>query len=138
MKIKVPLGHSTQELVLPDERVLGVCLPGTMAPASDPRMLLQRGIAGGLESSGIASKAAIGRLHACIIVSDRTRSTPIALIVPVLLDQLNALGVADDHITVVNRTAGRGEPAHNLPQPQAFHEDPRRPALRFSDGCHAA
>jgi nickel-dependent lactate racemase len=39
---------------------------------------------------------------ACIAITDRTRSTPNARIVPILLDQLNALGVPDERITVIS------------------------------------
>jgi nickel-dependent lactate racemase len=72
-----------------------------MEPASDPRALVLQSIEAGIEESDIPAKAAPGA-KACIAITDRTRSTPNKLIVPILLDQLNSLGVPDQNITLIS------------------------------------
>ncbi len=101
MKIQVPYGHEMLGLQVPDKQVVGVCSPQPMPPADDPGALLRQAIETGIEECDLATKAG-PRARACIVITDRTRSTPNHLIVPVLLDQLNALGVADQSITVIS------------------------------------
>jgi nickel-dependent lactate racemase len=72
-----------------------------MALASDPNTLLRQSIEAGIEERGLAAKARPGA-KACVVITDRTRSTPNSLIVPIVLDQLNALGVPDGNITVIS------------------------------------
>jgi lactate racemase len=101
MKIRVPYGQDILEFEVPDERLVGVYSPEPMEPASDPDALLRESIASGFKEQGLADKAEPGA-KACIAVTDRTRSTPNKHIVPILLDQLNALGVPDESITVIS------------------------------------
>jgi nickel-dependent lactate racemase len=72
-----------------------------MPPAADPDTLLRQSIQAGIEERNLAAKAKPGA-KACVIITDRTRSTPNRLIVPIVLDQLNALGVPDENITVIS------------------------------------
>jgi nickel-dependent lactate racemase len=116
MEIKIPYAHEKLTLQLPDDQVVGVCNPRPMKAAADPDALLRASIAASFEELGLPDKAkAAGRrgASACIAVTDRTRSTPNALIVPILLDQLNALGVPDEGITVIS---GGGMHAPDSPQ----------------------
>jgi nickel-dependent lactate racemase len=101
MEINVPYGRESLTLQLPDAGVVGVCDPRPMEAASDPDALLRQSIAASFEERDIASKIK-PRAAACIAITDRTRSTPNARIVPILLDQLNALGVSDERITVIS------------------------------------
>ena len=101
MNVQVPYGQDMLDLEVPDERLVGVYLPQPMEPSSDPDGLLRESIATAFEEQGLADKAEPGA-KACIAVTDRTRSTPNKHIVPILLDQLNALGVPDESITVIS------------------------------------
>jgi lactate racemase len=102
MQVKIPIGHKFQQIDLPAGQVAGVCMPGTMPHALHPETLVQKAIEGSLQTTGVAEKAARGRPRACVVVTDRTRSTPLGLIAPLLLDQLNALGVPDARITIIS------------------------------------
>jgi nickel-dependent lactate racemase len=116
MEIKIPYAHEKLTLQLPDDQVVGVCNPRPMQAAADPKVLLGESIAASFKERGLPDKArAASRrgANACIAVTDRTRSTPNALIVPILLDQLNALGVSDEGITVIS---GGGMHAPDSPQ----------------------
>jgi len=101
MEIQVPYGRDFLSLQLPDERVAGVCNPRPLPAASEPQALLQDAIAKAFVEGQLKGKAGAGAT-ACIAVTDRTRSTPNQDIVPILLDQLNALGVGDSRITVIS------------------------------------
>jgi nickel-dependent lactate racemase len=101
MRVEIPYGREKWTLQLPDDQVVGVCNPRPMEAAPDPDALLRESIASSFEERGLAGKATPGAT-ACIAITDRTRSTPNRRIVPILLDQLNALGVPDENITVIS------------------------------------
>ncbi len=101
MNVQVPCGQEILDLNVPDEQLVGVYLPKPMEPTSDPGQLLRESIQTGFEEQGLGDKAYAGAT-ACIAVTDRTRSTPNQLIVPILLDQLNSIGIPDEHITVIS------------------------------------
>ncbi|HSJ52547.1 MAG TPA: lactate racemase domain-containing protein, partial [Anaerolineae bacterium] len=101
MQIQVPCGTRTFDLGVPDGQLVGVRSPRSLAPTPDPVALARRRIAAAIEESEIGDKARPGA-SACIAVTDRTRSTPLLLVVPILLDELNARGVADGRITVIS------------------------------------
>ncbi len=101
MEIEIPHGRETSTLELPDEQVAGVCHPQPMTAAADPDGQLRTSIEASFRACDLAAKAG-ATARACIAVTDRTRSTPNRLIVPILVDQLNRLGVADGHITIIS------------------------------------
>jgi nickel-dependent lactate racemase len=101
MKIQIPYGHKMLELEALEGQVVGVCSPRPMPPAPDPDTLLRQSIKAGIEERGLAAKSGPSA-RACVVITDRTRSTPNRLIVPIVLDQLNAIGVPDENITVIS------------------------------------
>jgi nickel-dependent lactate racemase len=101
VKIQIPCGQDRFDLELPDSQVAGVRSPRTLQPAADASALVRTKIAAAMDRYGIADKAGAGA-SACIAVTDRTRSTPLRLIVPILLEQLNGWGVPDRRITVIS------------------------------------
>lgn len=101
MKIQIPCGYEMLEMHAPDSCVAGICSPRPMLPAPDPGRLLSQAIQDSLEECNVVAKAG-PTAKACIVVTDRARSTPINCIVPILLDQLNRLGVPDWNITVIS------------------------------------
>ncbi len=120
MEIQVPHGQDTLPLKLPDDQVVGVRSPRPMEAASDPEALVRESITASVRVMGWTARA-MADARACIAVTDRTRSTPNQLIVPILLDQLNALGVPDDHITVIS---GGGMHAADSPEELAQNVGP--------------
>ncbi len=101
MNIKIPCGHEMLELQVPESQTVGIRSPKPMLPADDPDTLLRQAIEAGIKEGGLAAKAGPGA-RACIAITDRTRSTPNRLVVPILLDQLNDLGLPDQNITVIS------------------------------------
>lgn len=88
-------------LKLPDDQIVGVRNPRPMEAAPDPDGLLRDSIEASFRERDLAAKAKPGAT-ACIAVTDRTRSTPNERIVPILLEELDALGVPDERITVIS------------------------------------
>ena len=86
---------------LPEEQVVGVCNPQSMSAVSDPIHAVERAILAGIEETNLRDKVT-SEARACIVISDRTRSTPNRLVLTALLDQLNQLGVPDSRITVIS------------------------------------
>jgi len=101
MKVQIPYGHDMLELEVPDSQVVGICSPKPMPPAPDPDTLLRQSIRAAMEERGIVAKAK-PEAKACVVITDRTRSTPNRLVLPIVLDQLNAIGVPDENITVIS------------------------------------
>ena len=101
MEIQVPYGRTLLDLELPDERVVGVRNPKPMPGTSDPQAFLREAISEAFAEQDLGQKAGVDAT-ACIAVTDRTRSTPNRVIVPMRLDQLNDLGVPDRRITVIS------------------------------------
>jgi nickel-dependent lactate racemase len=101
MHISVPLGRAAQLLAVPDGQLAGVCLPTPMPIAQEPGELIRDAIVSAM--GRLAEECAPRRrATACIAVTDRTRSTPLAHILPPLLDQLNNLGIPDSRICVIS------------------------------------
>lgn len=101
MEISIALGNAAQRLVVPDGQMVGVSVPKKMQPAADPAALVHRKVVASVDELGLAALAGPAST-ACIAVTDRTRSTPLRLVVPILLDQLQAMGVADGNVTVIS------------------------------------
>ncbi|HUX77814.1 MAG TPA: nickel-dependent lactate racemase [Anaerolineae bacterium] len=101
MKVQIPYAKNMVELEVPESQVVGVRVPRSMPPASDPDALLRQSIESAMEERGLAAKAGPAA-RACIAITDRTRSTPNKRIVPMLIDQLNTCGVPDQNITVIS------------------------------------
>lgn len=100
VSIDIPCGCDWQQVQVPAGQFAGAFLPKKMPVADDPLALLESSIRHGLMASGIPAKAYPGA-SACIVVTDRTRTTPNQLIVPILLNELNALGVQDEDICIL-------------------------------------
>jgi nickel-dependent lactate racemase len=103
---RVPYGHQQLDFMLQPWFDIDVLESGTLDPIDDvtagARAALSRP-RGGRRLTDLAD-AAVARDHdatAVIAVTDLTRACPDAALVPPLLDELNAGGISDDHITVI-------------------------------------
>jgi nickel-dependent lactate racemase len=101
LNIPIPHGREMQTLDVPERLVAGIAMPKTMSPALDPETLVRKKIETSVEQCGLAARAR-SDMKTCIVVTDRTRSTPLKLIVPLLLNQLHAWGIDDERITVIS------------------------------------
>jgi nickel-dependent lactate racemase len=112
ISLNIPLGLNTQQVCIPRSQFIGAYLPKQMPVVQDPIGEVRRAVREALETSGLKRKVKPGA-KACIAITDRTRPTPNSMIVPILLETLNALGITDRDITVI---VGVGMHAPDSPQ----------------------
>ncbi|HWQ60666.1 MAG TPA: nickel-dependent lactate racemase [Negativicutes bacterium] len=99
-KVKLPYGRETVEVSIPAKNLVGVYSPKDVPPVADVRAEVARALNAPIGARPLR-EVAKGARKAVIVADDNTRLTPTDRIIPVLLDELNAAGVADDHITII-------------------------------------
>lgn len=101
MEFKLPYGHTTQPLVLPDTTNVVLLEPTAESAPAASQDLIPRALAEPIGSPPL--RDCVRDAHRVVIVtSDITRPCPSDILLPPLLDALNAAGVPDDHMTVVS------------------------------------
>ncbi len=98
--ITLPYGGDELTLRLPARNLLAVLSPRAVAPCADAAAEVRRALRAPIAAPPLA-QAARGARRAVILADDMTRQTPVHTIIPLLLDELNAAGVADASITVL-------------------------------------
>ena len=98
--IPLPYGDDVLSLRLPARNLLAVLSPRHVPTCEDQAAEIQRAIESPI---GIArlSEDARGARRVVIAADDLTRQTPVRVIIPLLLDELNRGGVTDQQVTVV-------------------------------------
>jgi nickel-dependent lactate racemase len=100
-EIELPYGSGTRTVALPEERLAFIAGPKYVPPAADLRAAVLQAIRSPIGAPALKELVAHHGTRTVILVDDGTRSTPQALILPVLLDELNAAGVPDGDITLI-------------------------------------
>jgi len=101
MEVTLKYGHGTQTATIPDENYIGELNVATDLPgAEDPYAEIQRSLRDPIGTPPLAEMVkGVGTV--AIVVNDHTRKTPTRLILPPVLDELNAAGVPDSAVTVI-------------------------------------
>jgi len=103
----VPYGHETLDFIVQPHFDLDTVESGTATPVGDLAAQTRRVLDAPLGSPSLrqlaadALRRAGGRARAVIAVTDLTRASPDAILVPPLLADLNAGGIPDTDITVI-------------------------------------
>lgn len=100
LTITLPYGTETVDVTIPAENLIGVYSPTDQAPVADVRREIQRALAYPIGSKPLRDLARSAST-VVILADDNTRLTPADAILPVILDELNAAGIADGQVTVV-------------------------------------
>jgi nickel-dependent lactate racemase len=100
-RITLPYGHETRTIELPEENLEWIAGPKAAPPLADLKAAVQAAIRNPIGSPPLAELVARHGTQTLILVDDGTRSTPQALILPILLDELNAAGVRDSDIAIM-------------------------------------
>jgi len=100
-QITLPYGHKTRTIEIPEKNLAWVAGPKSAPPLGDLKAAVQAAIRNPIGSPPLAELVARHGRRTLILVDDGTRSTPQAQILPILLDELNAAGVADGDISIV-------------------------------------
>ncbi len=98
--VSIPYGEQSLEVQLPSRNMDAVLSPLPVLPAPDARAEILRCLR---EPIGVRPlyEAARGAKKVVILADDMTRQTPVDLILPEALNELNRAGVPDNHILVV-------------------------------------
>lgn len=99
-EINVPYGSRVATACLPARNLMAVVSPTPVAPCEEPEIEVRRALRKPVGSPPL-SQAARGTQRAVIIADDLTRQTPVQIIVPALLEELNAAGLDDGVISVL-------------------------------------
>src|ERR1035437_9741086 len=100
-QITLPYGHQTKTIEIPEKNLGWVAGPKTAPPLGDLQAAGASAIRNPIGAQPLAELVARHGKQTLILVDDGTRSTPPALIHPILLDELNAAGVATSDISIV-------------------------------------
>ncbi len=99
-EVKLPYGKETRSVRIPSKNLIGVFSPKDVPPVRDVGAEIRRALAAPVGSPGLGELAR-GKKKVVIVADDNTRQTPTDLILPVLLDELNAAGVPDRAVTLI-------------------------------------
>src|ERR1022692_4583038 len=100
-QITFPYGHQTKTIEIPEKNLAWVSGPKTTPPLGNLKAAVQAAIRNPIASPPLADLVARHGKKTLILVDDGNRSTPQSLILPILLDELNAAGIADNDISIV-------------------------------------
>ena len=99
-RISLPYGKETIEVSVPENQLIGVYSPQDIPPVADIRAEVRRALAQLIASPSLRELVR-GKKNVVFVADDNTRLTPTDQLIPILLDECNAAGVADDQITVI-------------------------------------
>jgi nickel-dependent lactate racemase len=98
MNVDLPYGDRTISARVPDDAT--VLRPAPTPSLLDPAAAVRAAIASPIGSAPLARIARAGQ-RACIVVSDVTRPVPNAVILPPILETVEAAGVAREDVTIL-------------------------------------
>ncbi len=101
MRIKLPYGKDKAVIVdVPDKNALFIVDRGVAPPLKKPRDEIRRALKSPIGTPSL--QELVGPKDKVVIIGDDiTRPTPQSTVVPVLLDELNAVGIPDENIQVI-------------------------------------
>jgi len=100
MIIELPYGRTVLKAEVPERNYVGTLVPRGDVGANDPEAEVRRALAEPIGSPPLRDLVAPGR-RVVILASDISRPAPSGILIPPLLDELNAAGVPDRNIAVV-------------------------------------
>ncbi|MBP2641167.1 MAG: larA 1 [Firmicutes bacterium] len=98
--LSLPYGQKTIKVAVPKENLIGAYSPKDVKPVSDVKQEVVRALNQPIGTKTLRELAA-GAQKVVIVADDNTRLTPTEKIIPVLLDEMNAAGIADEQITII-------------------------------------
>ena len=103
MKVEMRYGAGTLPIEIPEANVAGVLEISESTPLVDEMCAVEAAIAQPIGAPALAEVAA-GRKSACIVISDITRPVPNKVILPPMLETLEASGISRQKITILIAT----------------------------------
>src|SRR5262245_24775282 len=103
MRVKLEYGRTGLDVELPDDRVVGPLAIKPAPPLDNPTNVLRQKLAKPTGSPPLAELAR-GRKSACILICDITRPVPNTILLPPILETLEAAGIPRDKILILIAT----------------------------------
>jgi nickel-dependent lactate racemase len=103
MRVRLEYGRSGMQVDLPDKPPVRTLAYKAGAPLADPGRAVCQALASPTGSPSLADVAR-GRRDACVVVSDITRPVPNEVILPPVLETLQAAGIPRERITILIAT----------------------------------
>ncbi|MEW6662407.1 MAG: nickel-dependent lactate racemase [Bacillota bacterium] len=100
VKVALPYGEREITMEIPDANVMGIYSPREVETVECIKAEIARALSNPIGCPSLR-ELAHGKTKVVLIADDNTRLTPTHEIIPVMLDELNAGGVADRDISVV-------------------------------------
>lgn len=98
--VEIPYGTASLRFEIPDVNFGGEYGPKHVEASSDANSLIREALANPIGTPPLRDMSLSGRRIA-IVVDDRTRPTPVAAILPAVVEELQAAGSQDDDIAIV-------------------------------------
>jgi nickel-dependent lactate racemase len=98
--LKLPYGQTSIGIHLPESNLIGVYSPRDTVPVSDISKEVRRALAAPIGMPPLREQVR-GKKNVILIADDNTRLTPTDKLIPILLDECNAAGIADRSIAVI-------------------------------------
>lgn len=98
--IQLPYGQTTLELTIPERNLLGVYSPVDITAVADIEFEVKRALNAPIGSLPLGELVK-DKKKIVIVADDNTRPTPTDKIIPILLNELNQAGIADQQVTVM-------------------------------------
>jgi len=99
--VNLPYGHSSRTIEIPAKNLAWIEGPSYAPVIPDIEFAVRQAIRNPIGSPTLAELVQRHGKRTLLLVDDSTRSTPQALILPILLDELNAAGVPDNEISIM-------------------------------------
>jgi lactate racemase len=99
-RVEIPYGERTIAADLPADRIVFTGEMEQLPEVEDFAATLRTRLAAPTGTPPLKELAA-GKQKVVVLVEDATRTTPVARILPVLFEELNAAGVSDEHIEIL-------------------------------------
>lgn len=99
-QVTLPYGSQQLTFDVPARNLMAVLSPRAVAPCADPAAEARRALQSPIGAPPLSVAVRSAR-RVVIVADDLTRQTPVSLLIPILLDELNAGGVRDDQVSVL-------------------------------------
>jgi nickel-dependent lactate racemase len=103
MRVHLEYGRTGLEVELPDQNVVGCLQYRAAQPLDDPTAAIQKVLASPTGTAPL-HELARGRRNACVVISDVTRPVPNRILLPPILETLEAAGIPRKEILILIAT----------------------------------
>ena len=98
--VDIPYGETSISFTIPESCLKGIYTPKKVPLPSSAEEEIKKALSNPVSALSLGELAA-GKKRVLIVADDVTRPTPTDIIIPIILDELNAAGICDDSIQLL-------------------------------------